>query len=84
MGEHDPEQQRRRQRRDYIRTHHPDVGGDPTEFIAGLARFDEPSSARRIRPAPRVFVVKNRPWPVTVIIQITTRIGRSRRPPRVH
>jgi len=30
---------RRRARREFIRTHHPDVGGDPAVFTAGLAEF---------------------------------------------
>ncbi|WIV56635.1 hypothetical protein [Amycolatopsis nalaikhensis] len=27
--------------RAFVRAHHPDVGGDPAEFAAGLARFRE-------------------------------------------
>lgn len=30
----------RRARRAFVRDHHPDRGGDPADFIAGLARFD--------------------------------------------
>jgi hypothetical protein len=29
----------RRAYREFVRTHHPDRGGDPEEFIAGLHRF---------------------------------------------
>lgn len=30
----------RRARRAFVRTHHPDVGGDPAAFRQGLARFE--------------------------------------------
>lgn len=29
-----------RARREFIRRHHPDVGGDPEAFVRGLAAFD--------------------------------------------
>lgn len=82
---------RRRRRRQFIRTHHPDAGGDPAAFVAGLAYFDQPasisdstsSSSTTDRPAPRVFVVKHRPWPVVIVTGLGERIRRSRRPPRV-
>lgn len=28
--------------REFVRTHHPDVGGDPEEFSAGIARMRSP------------------------------------------
>lgn len=31
----------RRSRRAFVQAHHPDRGGDPVAFAAGLARFDE-------------------------------------------
>lgn len=68
--------QSRRSRREYIRTHHPDAGGDPADFVIGLANFDS-------RPTPRVFVTKSHPWPVTIVTGLAQRIRRSRRPPRV-
>ncbi len=34
------EQSWRRARREFIRTHHPDRGGDPAAFAAGLAAYD--------------------------------------------
>ncbi|SDM73339.1 hypothetical protein [Allokutzneria albata] len=58
----DPARQRRAAIREFVRANHPDVGGDPAEFVAGLARlragFDGP-------PAPAgaeevVFVVRRR------------------------
>lgn len=32
------------ERRAFIRDHHPDRGGDPEQFVKGLARFDPPAS----------------------------------------
>ena len=46
----------RRARRAFLRTHHPDVGGDPEEFVLGLARFDAPAA----RSAPVVVVRRPR------------------------
>lgn len=37
-------------RRAYIRDHHPDRGGDPDEFVAGLRRWD---GGRRTPPGDR-------------------------------
>ncbi|MEU7783719.1 MULTISPECIES: hypothetical protein [unclassified Amycolatopsis] len=45
--------------RAFVRTHHPDVGGDPAEFAAGLARFREPAPDSRF-DAPVVFVPRRR------------------------
>ena len=48
------EQSWRQARREFIRTHHPDRGGDPAAFAAGLAAYDRRSSGE---PAPRVVIV---------------------------
>lgn len=37
------EQERRRARRDFARRHHPDRGGDPETFAAGMRAFDAPA-----------------------------------------
>lgn len=46
----------RRARRAFVLVHHPDRGGDPTTFAAGLARFalllDQPGQGTAARPAP--------------------------------
>jgi len=34
------DEERRRARRAFVRGYHPDRGGDPAEFVEGLARFD--------------------------------------------
>ena len=43
------EQSWRRARREFIRTHHPDRGGDPAAFAAGLAAYDRRPAGE---PAP--------------------------------
>lgn len=42
----DPQRRDDSARRAFIRANHPDVGGDPDAFIAGLAAFDGPPAAR--------------------------------------
>jgi hypothetical protein len=68
--------------RAFVRAHHPDVGGDPAEFAAGLARFRAGEPAARESEvdsrydAPLSFVARRR--------GITALLGRfRRRPPRV-
>jgi hypothetical protein len=36
----------REQRRAFIRTHHPDLGGDPVAFVDGLRRWEEATRGR--------------------------------------
>ena len=45
-----------RRRRDFIRAHHPDRGGDPDMFVAGLSSFGTDHEHSR-QPWPRVVVV---------------------------
>ena len=40
-GIEDSAQRRRAEYRAFVREHHPDRGGDPEVFVAGLARFRE-------------------------------------------
>jgi hypothetical protein len=76
----DDEQRRWLARREYIRAHHPDHGGDPAAFIAGLAAIDQP-------PVPvsrgRVVVIPDRPWPARLLTALLHRIGWRRPSPRV-
>lgn len=59
--------------RAFVRAHHPDAGGDPAEFAAGLARFREPASRF---DAPVRFVTRRR--------SLAALLARfRRRPPRV-
>ncbi|MEA5366135.1 hypothetical protein VA596_41865 [Amycolatopsis sp., V23-08] len=66
--------------REFVRTHHPDVGGDPAEFAEGLARFRAgPSEVDDARyDAPIRFVVNRRG-----VAAVFARLRRRRRPPRV-
>lgn len=74
--------------REFVRTHHPDVGGDPAEFAEGLARFraGEPESTTVASTtaddsrydAPISFVVNRRG-----VAAVLAKIRRRRRPPRV-
>ncbi|MET8850525.1 hypothetical protein [Amycolatopsis sp. NPDC004625] len=59
--------------RAFVRAHHPDAGGDPAEFAAGLARLREPPSRF---DAPVRFVTRRRG-----IAALLARF--RRRPPRV-
>jgi hypothetical protein len=76
----DDEQSRRRARREFIRAHHPDRGGDPIAFAAGLAELDQ---LRAGGPAARVVAVADTPWPVSLLTALMHRTGWRRRPPRV-
>ena len=78
----EPFNSRRAQRREFIRTHHPDRGGDSESFIAGLAEFDTVPLAGN--PPPRVFVVAKRGLPTLVAGWLTRPLRKRRRPPRVH
>ncbi|GAA4863878.1 hypothetical protein [Saccharopolyspora rosea] len=68
--------------RAFVRTHHPDVGGDPAVFAAGVAEF----RARRERPdrydAPIVVVDRAR-GVRGLLHRLRERWARRRRPPRV-
>jgi hypothetical protein len=68
--------------RAFVRAHHPDVGGDPAEFAAGLARF-RAESVRKSEvdsryDAPVSFVAHRRG-----IAAVVARFRRRHRPPRV-
>jgi hypothetical protein len=76
----DDEQSRRRARREFIRAHHPDHGGDPIAFATGLAALD-PLPADRL-PA-RVVVVADTPLLVSALMALMRRFGLRRPPPRV-
>lgn len=97
MDRMDEAARRRRLRREFIRTRHPDRGGDPAEFVAGLAALDADvrSSDRQsgaapsrdagspLDPLPRVFVVARQPWPRSLVTRLLHRITRRRGPTRV-
>ncbi|HEX7270281.1 MAG TPA: hypothetical protein VF256_23050, partial [Streptosporangiaceae bacterium] len=68
----DAEQSRRSFRREFIRAHHPDRGGDPVAFAAGLAELDQ--SAAGWRPA-RVVVAADTPLLVRLLTALMHRAG---------
>ena len=70
--------------RAFVREHHPDVGGDPDEFIAGLEKLRReqagpPREDSTRFDAPVTFVVN----PKGVVGRIRRWRDRRRRPPRV-
>jgi hypothetical protein len=85
----DAEERRRLARREFIRDHHPDRGGDPDDFIAGLAELDVPESEPSPQavpaemPPPRV-VFDDQPWPRSAVTALLQRLRRAShcRPPQ--
>ncbi len=73
-------QRRRRDRREFIRTRHPDRGGDPAAFAAGLAELD---LAPVPVPAARVVVVTRTALLPGLLKALARTIGGRRPPPRV-
>jgi hypothetical protein len=71
-----------RRRRDFIRAHHPDRGGDTNFFIAGLRAFGTGSEQDRGQ-LPKVVVVTRRPWLVRRIVVAARRVRYGPKPPRV-
>jgi hypothetical protein len=76
----DGEQSRRSVRREFIRAHHPDRGGDPVAFAAGLAELDQFAAGA---PAARVVVIADTPLLVRLLAALMHRAGWRRPPPRV-
>ncbi|MBE7195119.1 MAG: hypothetical protein INR66_21900 [Gordonia polyisoprenivorans] len=70
----------RQARREFIRTHHPDRGGDVEAFRSGLARFDQPGLTR---PRLHVIVIPDRPWHRRLAQAFATHLLRRAHPPRV-
>ncbi|MGI8695595.1 MAG: hypothetical protein ACR2JQ_02920 [Mycobacteriales bacterium] len=75
----------RREFRRFVRQHHPDVGGDPHVFTAGVARY-----RRRLRPGidpddPRlrceIVFYRRRSGPAS-LVDAVVRLRQSRRRPR--
>ncbi len=70
-----------RRRRQFIRAHHPDRGGDAGTFIAGMRAFDTEQAPWR--PPPSVVVVRRPNWPARLVIAAARRLRHGRKPPRV-
>jgi hypothetical protein len=80
MGE---DKHQRGRRREFIRSHHPDRGGNPAIFIAGLDRFDGELGGRSELPRPRVVVVPHRAWPMRLMAALIRHLRGTHRAPRV-
>jgi hypothetical protein len=70
-----------RRRRQFIRAHHPDRGGDAGAFITGMRAFDAEQAHRR--PPHNVVVIRRPNWPARLVIAAARRLRDGRRPPRV-
>ena len=79
MGVASRQEQTRSSRRAFIRSHHPDRGGDPTLFATGLRAWDNVLN----EPPARVVAVAAKPWPRTLLTVLARRMRKSRRLPRV-
>jgi hypothetical protein len=81
MNETKPDEARRR-RRDFIRAHHPDRGGDPQAFIAGLRAFGtDPGQDSGL--LPRVIIIRRRAWLIRQASAAAQRLRHGPRPARV-
>jgi hypothetical protein len=65
-------------RREFIREHHPDRGGDPEAFISGLRSFTSDPG-----PLPRVIVVHRRSWLARLTSAVARWARHEKNPPRV-
>jgi hypothetical protein len=72
----------RRRRRDFIRAHHPDRGGDTDFFTAGLRAFDT-EREQDFRQLPKVVIIKRRPRLIRLGIAAARRLRYGPTPPRV-
>lgn len=77
--------QQRAAYRSFVRTHHPDRGGDPEVFVAGLAHYRD--LAAGAPPAPvrepdrfdaPVEIVRDLPLPTRVLVALIRTIHRRR------
>jgi hypothetical protein len=72
-----------RRRREFIRTHHPDRGGDTESFIAGLRGFDDGQAPTGPDPLPRVVLIHHRAWPTRLVTAAAQRLRHGKPPARV-
>jgi hypothetical protein len=73
----------KRRRREFIRAHHPDRGGDPEVFMTGLRRFDAAPEQPVLEPLPRVVVIARRGWLIRLITAMAQWVHPEERVPRV-
>jgi hypothetical protein len=72
-----------RRRREFIRAHHPDRGGDPEVFVTGLRSFDADRELECPQPLPAVIIVPHRTWFARVANAVLKRLRADGRAPRV-
>jgi hypothetical protein len=80
------EAQLRAEFRAFVREHHPDRGGDPDEFVAGLARFETRFAALRAtavghgddRYDAPIEIVTPYPLPLRVAIALIRTVRKQR------
>jgi len=70
-----------RRRRQFIRAHHPDRGGDPDEFMAGLRAFGAGQAPPDLPPG--VVVVRHRRWLTRLVIAVARSLHHGKKPARV-
>jgi hypothetical protein len=83
IGDHDDGDRAAGRRREFIRTHHPDRGGDTESFIAGLRVFDTKQAPAGPGPQPRVTVFTHRAWPTRLVTAVVRRLRDGKPPARV-
>jgi hypothetical protein len=70
-----------RRRRQFVREHHPDLGGDPETFIAGMRAFEAEQAPWT--SAATVVVIKREKWLARLVSAAGRRRHRGRKSPRV-
>ena len=76
-AENEQTRPQRRHRREFIRAHHPDVGGDPETFRRGLQLLGSQAPVR-------VVAVRSSHLPFATIVRLWQRRRQRQRSPRVH
>ena len=74
----DDDRARRAARREFVRTHHPDLGGDHDNFVTGLANLER-SPQVAVQQVPPVVADAQQPWPVSLTSVLLRRLYRRRR-----
>lgn len=67
--------------RAFVRTHHPDVGGDPDVFRAGVDAWRAHSAPAA---APTIVFYRKRTFLAQLIVVLRQRLPAARRSPRTH
>ena len=75
------DRQDRLARREFVRAHHPDAGGDPEVFWRGLQAFDRPGLGTC---GVRVVAVRSHRPLLAAVLLVWRRCRRHHTAPRVH